>query len=171
MCFETIKKMQSEYKNITYNFAVINLTLIYCAQNVRRYLVHGEILININNNGGYDVPYKFTGYHRDQESDLDYASARYLNRDGFISTDPKWYLYPHLTPYHYCAWNPIMFVDRDGKQYDQWNRLTKREKELSKKFPDMAYKINKNAQKATEMTISIFKMMNLMLLDTLIGML
>ncbi len=30
------------------------------------------------------------------------------------STDPMWHKYPHLTPYHYCSNNPIMFVDPTG---------------------------------------------------------
>jgi hypothetical protein len=32
----------------------------------------------------------------------------------FNSTDPMWYMYPHLTPYNYCGNNPIMLVDPDG---------------------------------------------------------
>jgi hypothetical protein len=61
--------------------------------------------------------------------------------------------------YAYCNNNPIMLIDPDGmeaKPYDKWNRLTTREKELAKTFPDMALKVNKNADKATKMTISIF---------------
>ena len=33
---------------------------------------------------------------------------------AFISTDPKWYAFPHLTPYNYCANNPIMMIDPGG---------------------------------------------------------
>jgi len=89
------KQMQSEYKSSTYNFLAINLTLIYCAENARKY--------------------HFTGYERDQESGLDYAGARYRDVNlGFISTEPKWKDYPSISPYTYCANDPINKVDPDG---------------------------------------------------------
>ena len=34
----------------------------------------------------------------------------------YLSTDPMWYKYPHLSPYAYCADNPVMLVDPDGMQ-------------------------------------------------------
>jgi hypothetical protein len=48
------------------------------------------------------------------ESGLDYAGARYYDGGWFKSTDPMWYKYPNITPYAYCANNPVMFVDEDG---------------------------------------------------------
>ncbi len=32
------------------------------------------------------------------------------------STDPMWHKYPHLTPYNYCANNPVMLVEPDGRK-------------------------------------------------------
>ena len=80
------------------------------------YAPHGELLVN-EINGTYDEPYKFTGYERDQESGLDYAHARYRepNKTIFYSTDPMWFKYPHITPYAYCANNPVAYIDPDGK--------------------------------------------------------
>ncbi len=59
-----------------------------------------------------------SSYEKDPESGLSYAGARYYDSDLsiFNSTDPMWHKYPHLTPYHYCANNPIMFVDPDGRR-------------------------------------------------------
>ena len=34
----------------------------------------------------------------------------------FNSTDPMWYKYPHLSPYAYCADNPVNFIDPDGRK-------------------------------------------------------
>jgi RHS repeat-associated protein len=76
---------------------------------------YGELLVNVNN-GSYDESYKFTGYERDQESGLDYAHARSKDVNlQFISTDPMWGKYPHLSPYAYCGNNPINRVDKDGE--------------------------------------------------------
>ena len=37
---------------------------------------------------------------------------------AFLSTDPHWYNYAHLSPYHYCSNNPIMKIDPTGM--DEW---------------------------------------------------
>jgi RHS repeat-associated protein len=65
----------------------------------------------------YDEPYRFTGYEKDGESGLNYASARYYDNDVsiFISVDPMWSKYPSLSSYAYVANNPIMLLDPDGK--------------------------------------------------------
>ena len=56
------------------------------------------------------------GYEKDQETDLHYAGARYYDSwlSIFNSTDPMWYKYPHLSPYAYCADNPINYIDPNG---------------------------------------------------------
>ena len=80
------------------------------------YAPHGEVLFN-KFYGDYDEPYKFTGYEKDNESGLDYAKARYQDPNiGFNSTDAKWFKYPSRTPYNYSFNNPIMFVDKDGRE-------------------------------------------------------
>jgi len=61
--------------------------------------------------------YRFSGKERDAESGLYYYEARYYLPMScrFISVDPKAGKYPHLCSYNYCSNNPIMFIDRDGK--------------------------------------------------------
>jgi hypothetical protein len=35
----------------------------------------------------------------------------------FISTDPLAYKYANLSPYHFCADNPVLFIDKDGQDF------------------------------------------------------
>jgi RHS repeat-associated protein len=66
--------------------------------------------------------YKYCGKERDEETGLYYYGARYyagwLCR--WISTDPKKEEYLNLSPYNYCANNPIKYVDPDGMRIDEW---------------------------------------------------
>jgi len=107
--------MATEYKNSTYNLLAINLTLIYCTQNTRKYLVQGEILYN-SFAGDYDEPHKFTGYERDNESGLYHAGARpYWSEGGImISPDQHCFKYPNISAYNYSFNNPVMFNDPTG---------------------------------------------------------
>lgn len=83
------------------------------------YMPYGETLLDLSQ--GFETPYQFTGYEKDQETGLNYAEARYYDSDLsiFNSTDPMWHKYPHLTPYHYCSNNPVMRIDPDGMM-DDW---------------------------------------------------
>ncbi len=76
--------------------------------------------------------YKFTGKEWDDESNLYYSWHRYYRsvaeippegntkcRDDpelgrFTQVDPLWQKYPSLSPYNYCANNPLTRVDPDG---------------------------------------------------------
>lgn len=66
---------------------------------------------------GYEERFKFTGKERDSETNYDYFGARfYASLFGFwLSVDPLSDKYPNISPYAYCAWNPIKYVDPDGK--------------------------------------------------------
>ena len=84
------------------------------AVHVLGYMPYGETLLDLSQ--GYETPYQFTGYEKDQETGLHYAGARYYDSrlSIFSSTDPMWQLSPHLSPYTYCSNNPIMRIDPDG---------------------------------------------------------
>ena len=59
----------------------------------------------------------FTGKERDRETGFSYFGARYYDSDLsglFLSVDPMADKYPNLSPYAYCAWNPVKLVDPDG---------------------------------------------------------
>ena len=60
-----------------------------------------------------------TGKERDSETGFSYFGARYYDSDlmtGWISVDPMADKYPNISPYAYCAWNPIKLVDPDGEK-------------------------------------------------------
>jgi RHS repeat-associated protein len=59
----------------------------------------------------------FTGKERDSETGLSYFGARYYDSDlmtGWLSVDPMADKYPSLSPYNYCALNPIRVIDPNG---------------------------------------------------------
>ena len=54
------------------------------------------------------------------ETGFSYFGARYYDSDlmtGWLSVDPMADKYPNLSPYAYCAWNPIRLVDSDGEDW------------------------------------------------------
>ena len=58
-----------------------------------------------------------TGKERDSETGFSYFGARYYDSDiltGWLSVDPLADKYPSLSPYNYCALNPIRVVDPNG---------------------------------------------------------
>ncbi len=60
----------------------------------------------------------FTGKERDSETGFSYFGARYYDSDiltGWLSVDPLADKYPSLSPYAYCAWNPVRLTDPDGE--------------------------------------------------------
>ena len=76
---------------------------INCAQNRRFY------------------PFVSTGKERDEETGYGYFGARYMDHDlmtMWLSVDPMADKYPNISPYAYCAWNPVKLVDPDGRDFD-----------------------------------------------------
>ena len=62
-----------------------------------------------------------TGKERDEETGYGYFGARYMDHElmtGWLSVDPMADKYPSISPYAYCAWNPVKLVDPDGR--DVW---------------------------------------------------
>ena len=61
----------------------------------------------------------FTGKERDEETGYGYFGARYMDYElmtMWLSIDPMADKYPSISPYAYCAWNPVKLVDPDGKE-------------------------------------------------------
>ena len=61
--------------------------------------------------------FTFTGKERDSETGFSYFGARYYDSDiltGWLSVDPMADKYPSLSPYNYCALNPIRVIDPNG---------------------------------------------------------
>jgi len=55
----------------------------------------------------------------DEENNMYYYSARYYAPPTFISRDPMFEKYPSISPYTYCANNPMKFVDPTGRDIYQ----------------------------------------------------
>ena len=67
------------------------------------------------------TPFVYTGKELDAETGYGYFGARYMDHElmtGWLSVDPMSDKYPSLSPYNYCAWNPMKLVDPDGR--DVW---------------------------------------------------
>ncbi|MBR4482751.1 MAG: hypothetical protein IKS58_02105, partial [Paludibacteraceae bacterium] len=63
------------------------------------------------------TPYKFNGKELDQETGYYYYGARYYDPSTalWFGTDPLQHKYPEVSPYVYCAGNPVVRIDPDGR--------------------------------------------------------
>ena len=94
------------------------------------YLPYGEDWVDIQNYAETRYPrlgiYTYNGKEKDYESGFHYYGARYYWSEvltGWLSVDPMSDKYPNISPYAYCAWNPVIFVDPDGKAVIPTNAL------------------------------------------------
>jgi RHS repeat-associated protein len=85
-----------------------------------QYLPFGEDFVHQQNTAAYYTPYTFSGKERDVETSLSYFGARYYEAglSIWLSVDPLSDKYPSLSAYNYCALNPVMLVDPDGRELD-----------------------------------------------------
>ena len=61
--------------------------------------------------------FAFTGKELDAETGYSYFGARYYDPatlTAWLSVDPMSDKYPSISPYAYCAWNPLKLVDPNG---------------------------------------------------------
>ncbi|MCR5193336.1 MAG: hypothetical protein K6D59_08535 [Bacteroidales bacterium] len=76
----------------------------------------------------------FTGKERDRETGYGYFGARYMDYElltSFISVDRYASKYPFISPYAYCAWNPIKLMDPTG------DTIIFNDKKVEKMFDDV----------------------------------
>ncbi len=80
------------------------------------YLPFGENWID-QRNSSWNAPYTFSGKEKDVETGYGYFGARYYDSglSIWLSVDPMSDKYPSMSPYNYCANNPVILVDPDGK--------------------------------------------------------
>jgi len=85
----------------------------FCGAN----LPFGELFIS-QRNDGFDSRYKFTAKELDNETNYTYFGARYYDSDVsiWLSVDPMADKYPSMSPFMYCAGNPVILVDPDGQR-------------------------------------------------------
>ena len=62
--------------------------------------------------------YTFSAKEKDSETGLSYFGSRYYSSDlsVWLSVDPMSDKYPSLSPYTYCADNPVKLVDPNGEE-------------------------------------------------------
>ena len=60
--------------------------------------------------------YAFNAKELDEETGMYYYEARYYQPPTFTSRDPLFEKYPTVSPYAYCANNPVKYVDPDGRE-------------------------------------------------------
>ena len=83
------------------------------------YAPFGEITTEYNINFGNNVipKYSFNAKELDEETGMYYYEARYYAPPTFTSRDPLFEKYFWMSPYAYCANNPVMYVDPSGKDW------------------------------------------------------
>ena len=81
------------------------------------YLPYGEDWVDIRHHGYFGSAYKFNSKEKDDETGYSYYGARYYTDrlSIWLSVDPLADKYPHLSPYAYCADNPVNMIDPDGR--------------------------------------------------------
>ena len=87
-----------------------------------QYLPYGEQYVD-QRASGYHERFTFTGKEKDEETGYGYFGARYMDHElmtMWLSVDPMADKYPSISPYAYCAWNPMKLVDTDGKEFTVW---------------------------------------------------
>ena len=91
------------------------------------YLPFGEDWVD-QRNASWNAPYTFSGKEKDVETGYSYFGARYYDSglSIWLSVDPMSDKYPNLTPYAYCANNPVILVDPDGRRIIAYDRTTKK---------------------------------------------
>ena len=86
-----------------------------------QYMPWGEPLVDQRVSGAtYEARYTFSGKERDEETGFSYFGSRYYNPtlSIWLSVDPMSDKYPGVSPYAYCANNPVRFFDPNGE--DVW---------------------------------------------------
>ena len=79
------------------------------------YMPFGELLVD---NSTVDLDYRFSAKETDRKSGLGYFGARYYDNTSamWCGVDPLWEKYAGMNPYNYCAGNPVMLMDVDGRE-------------------------------------------------------
>ena len=83
------------------------------------YLPFGEDLVN-QQLTAVSAMYTFSAKEKDAETGYSYFGSRYYNSDLsiWLSVDPMSDKYPSMSPYVYCANNPIRLVDPNGEEWE-----------------------------------------------------
>ena len=83
------------------------------------YMPWGEDFVN-QRTTDYAARFTFSAKEKDSETGFSYFGSRYYSSDLsiWLSVDPMSDKYPSLSPYVYCANNPVKLVDPNGEQWE-----------------------------------------------------
>lgn len=118
-----------------------------------QYLPYGERYVD-QRISGYSERFTFIGKEKDCETGYYAFGARYYDCDLsglFLSVDPMSDKYPSLSPYAYCAWNPVKLVDPNGDSIvisgtqEQQQELAKLVDEFKTRLPGKYDKLNNSS--------------------------
>lgn len=91
-----------------------------CGHSVQHlhYLPWGEDFVD-QRSTNWNAMYTFSAKEKDTETGYSYFGARYYSSDLniWLSVDPMVSKYPSLSPYVYCADNPVKLVDPNGEAW------------------------------------------------------
>ena len=117
------KKERNEGKNFYYHTNHLGSTAYVTDNNATitqgfLYAPFGEITTEYNANFYNNVlpKYSFNAKELDEETGMYYYEARYYKPPVFTSRYPMFEKYFWMTPYAYCANNPVKYVDPSGKE-------------------------------------------------------
>ena len=110
------------------------------------YLPWGEPYVT-QKTGNFNPTYTFSGKEKDEETGYSYFGQRFYDSQlsFWLSVDPMKGKYPSLTPYNYCANNPIILKDLNGNEWV--NVHLEKVKELQKIYDSNKTWGNKRALK------------------------
>ena len=94
--------------------------------------------------------YTFSAKERDSETGLSYFGSRYYSSDLsiWLSVDPMSDKYASLSPYVYCADNPVKLVDPNGEdiwEINEEGRIINHDKSFTEK--DIVYRVDNNGNR------------------------
>ena len=83
------------------------------------YIPYGEVFVE-ERNSQFSTNFLFNAKELDNETGLYYYGARYLDPTGamWLSVDPLFEKYAGMSPYNYCAGNPVKYIDPDGNVFE-----------------------------------------------------
>ena len=86
------------------------------------YLPWGEDFVD-QRTSSFSSIYTFSAKEKDPETGLSYFGSRYYSSDlsVWLSVDPMASKYPSLSPYTYCADNPVKLVDPNGESISEFD--------------------------------------------------
>jgi len=115
----------------------------------------------------WNAPYTFSGKEKDVETGYGYFGARYYDSglSIWLSVDPMSDKYPSMSPYNYCANNPVMLVDPDGREFandEDKYVVTTMHQQYDDKIKRYEYELTftTNEERKTQLTENIQEMKN-----------